>query len=450
MQEIYITEPVGETKIAGLNAEKELVHITIERKGSESRVGQISMARVIEVNKSLSIAYVNMGNCDALLSNVGKLGEGDKIPLQIIRDGFGDKMPATHTRLFVENRYFGLSTTGKGITYSRGVGQGKARAELESKIVEICGDANGLTVKIPATHLDFNTLQSAYEDVMDKMQSVQEAIKSASAGDVIVPAPTVIEKTFYGAHAGAGIATDSIMVFQNLKAIAKTTPDIKVAHMNSDNIWAEAGIDDAFDICLKRKVELNGGGSIVIDSTEALTAIDVNGGGLDSMNKGDDAVFRLNKRACKEIAKQIAVRNISGLIVVDFVTLKNRGMQKQLPKVLASELRFYDPNGTWDVMDITKSGLVEVTRKRTRPALSEILFTPLRDRVLNAQTTGLDLLQRLLNLSGAGIPNVYATQSVLDCLKNGSLKELREQVEATIGKQIEYEESALIGVEFKR
>ena len=175
MQEIYITNPVGQTRIAGLNADKELVHITIERDGEESRVGQISMGRVIEVNKSQSIAYVNMGNCDALLNNVGKLKEGDKVPLQIIRDGFGDKMPAVHTRLFVENRYFGLSTTGKGITYNRGIGQGKNRAELENKIVEITGgDVNGLIVKVPSVNLDFNALVGAYEDVLEKMQMVQD------------------------------------------------------------------------------------------------------------------------------------------------------------------------------------------------------------------------------------------------------------------------------------
>ena len=450
MQELYITDLIGEIKIAGLNADKELVHVIIDRKGMESKVGQISMARVMEVNKSLSVAYVKMGNCDALLSNVGKLQEGDKIPLQIIRDGFGDKMPATHTRLFVENRYFGLSTTGKGLTYSRGIGQGKARSQLESKIIEICPDANGLTIKIPATQLDFNALQQAYYDVVDQMADVQKAILTAEAGDIIVPAPTAIEKTFFEAHAGAGIATDSLVIFQLLKACSKKSPDVKIKHMGGNDIWEEAGISDAFENCLLRRVELTGGGSIVIDDAEALTAIDVNGGGLDSMNKGDDAIFRLNKRAAKAMARQIAVRNISGLIVIDFVRLKNRGMQKQLPKILAADLRAYDPNGTWDVMDITKSGLVEVTRKRTRPSLNEIMFTPLQDRQLNVQTASLELLQKLLGLTGAGVPSVYGSKAVLDCLKKGSLKALREQVETTLAKEIEYEESSMTGVEFKR
>ena len=159
-------------------------------------------------------------------------------------------------------------------------------------------------------------------------------------------------------------------------------------------------------------------------------------------------MFKLNKKAVKEIAKQIILRNLSGLIVVDFVRLKNRGMAKQLPKILKYELQRIDSN-VFDVMDITKAGLVEITRKRTSPSISEIyLNKPIPQK--NLTIICLELLQKLIYLNGVGNPTVYAPINIVNEMKKDNMIHLIDDVENRIKKKIDFIIDNNIGVALKK
>ncbi len=427
--EYYIQHRLGETAVAVLNPQREMVAYTIERHHNPSLVGGIYVARVHEVNPSQSIGIVDLGGQKAILNDTTSLTEGCLILVQVLRDGFQHKLPAVHRRISIENVYFVKNSTGKNITFDRTIGQGKARAELKNCICQIIGDDTGVFIKKQCLYADIKTLQLAYADIKTALQGILRM--NTHKIQQIRPAPNLIQRTVQNAQAGSVVVVDDLETLHLIKQAQN--PKIDICHYKQGDAFEQAGIYDMVESLLQRKVPLEKGGSVVFENTEALTAIDVNMGNVANMNKGDDALFRFNKTACRIIAQHIVLRHISGLIVIDFVRMKNRGMMKQVPKVLQSCMRTFDPAGIWDVMDITKSGLVEMTRKRTRPSIADTMLVPPTDRHKNPETVALELVQQLLRTVSVGTPTIFAPYVVIDTLQKSSLiKKCENRIKKTI------------------
>ncbi len=414
--EYYIQHRLGETAVAVLNGQGDMVAYTVERHHNPSFIGGIYIARVCEMNPAQSLAIVDLGGKKAILNGGKNLTEGSFVLVQVVRDGFQQKLPAVHMRISIENAYFIVNSTGKDVSFDRTIGQGKARSELHRRISPIIGEDTGVFVKKNSVYADVQTLQSAYKAVRAELQDIVNT--KTNKVQQICPAPSLIHRTLQSASAGAVVIADDLQTLHLIKQAqqqVKTQTDIQ--HYKQGDAFDAGGIYDIVESLLHRKVPLVHGGSVVFDSTEALTSIDVNTGNATDMNKGDEALFRFNKTACRTIAQHIVLRGISGLIVIDFVRMKNRGMMKQMPKILQSQMRTFDPIGVWDVMDITKSGLLEMTRKRTRPSLADTLLVPVADRHKNPETVGLELLQQLLRTVSVGTPTIFAPKAVVDTLK---------------------------------
>ncbi|MGB1361193.1 MAG: ribonuclease E/G [Alphaproteobacteria bacterium] len=444
--EYYIENKIGQTSIASIK-DGDMNSFTVEQFHNKTNVGAVYVARVKEVNKAQSMAILSLGNFDAVLNNFNKLTEGQTLLVQVIRDGFMDKMPAVHTRIVLENRFFKISNNGKGFGFDKQAGNGKVKSILEGLGAKVVGSNDGVVIKTTAVDIEESTLKKSYDE-LKKSHTEILATKLGKVG-LVKDAMGLIENTVINSLVGSAFVTDCLETLQTLKTLKKSNSDIVVKEFKKGNLFNEAGISEVVDELLERKVSLDGGGDIVIDETEALIAIDVNASDLKTMKKGDDAIFKLNKRAAVAIAKQIVLRNLSGLIVIDFVRLKNRGMAKQLPKILKAELQKIDINGTFDVMDLTKTGLVEMTRKRTSPSISEILQTPIKPRGKNNITVGLELLQKVITLNGAGTPTVYAGTNVIYTLQNGDLSDMTKEIEKRINKEIKFIVDTKIGVELK-
>ena len=409
-------------------------------------VGGIYIGRIVEINKVQSIAIVDIGETNAVLNNFNKLTQGQNVLVQVIRDGFNDKLPALHTRISIENRFFKISNQAKGFGFDNRAGNGKIKSELEKIASSVIGDDNGVVVKTNCVNVNLKNLEKSYSDLRDEHDRILNH-KTDKVGIVKKPL-TLLEKCINESVYASVFVTDCLETLSLLKSYKNEASDITIKHFKDGNLYEQSGINDVIEKLLQRRVDLQGGGNIVIDETEAITAIDVNGSDFKNLNKGDDALFKLNKKAVKEIAKQIILRNLSGLIVVDFVRLKNRGMAKQLPKILKYELQRIDSN-VFDVMDITKAGLVEITRKRTSPSISEIyLNKPIPQK--NLTIICLELLQKLIYLNGVGNPTVYAPINIVNEMKKDNMIHLIDDVENRIKKKIDFIIDNNIGVALKK
>lgn len=443
--EYYIENKIGQVKVAQIDND-EMLSFKTEVFSQKSLVGGIYVGRIVEINKVQSIAIVDIGETNAVLNNFNKLTQGQNVLVQVIRDGFNDKLPALHTRISIENRFFKISNQAKGFGFDNRAGNGKIKSELEKIASSVIGDDNGVVVKTNCVNVNLKNLEKSYSDLRNEHDRILNH-KTDKVGIVKKPL-TLLEKCINESVYASVFVTDCLETLSLLKSYKNEASDITIKHFKDGDLYEQSGINDVIEKLLQRRVDLQGGGNIVIDETEAITAIDVNGSDFKNLNKGDDALFKLNKKAAKEIAKQIILRNLSGLIVVDFVRLKNRGMAKQLPKILKSELQRIDSN-VFDVMDITKAGLVEITRKRTSPSISDIyLNKPIPQK--NLTIICLELLQKLIYLNGVGNPTVYAPINIVNEMKKDNMIHLIDDVENRIKKKIDFIIDNNIGVALKK
>jgi ribonuclease G len=205
-------------------------------------------------------------------------------------------------------------------------------------------------------------------------------------------------------------------------------------------------IDAEIERALSRRVALKSGGTLVIDQTEALTTIDVNTGGFVGGRSLDDTIFKTNLEAAQAIARQLRLRNLGGIIVIDFIDMASGEQQnavlEELRRALARDRTRVTLNG------FTALGLVEMTRKRTRESLAHVLCEPCptcdgRGEVKTAPTVCYEILREILRESRAYPAKqfrVLASQAVVDLFQeeeSGSLAMLSEFIGKPISTQVE-------------
>jgi ribonuclease G len=216
---------------------------------------------------------------------------------------------------------------------------------------------------------------------------------------------------------------------------------VKVFLEERNNLFVENNIDAELEKALKRKVWLKCGGYIVIDQAEALTAVDVNTGKYVGSTNLEDTVLKTNLEAAVEIARQLRLRNIGGIIIVDFIDMSREEHRQQVLEVLEEEIR-KDKTKT-NILGITQLGLVEMTRKKVRPSLAEVLqktcpYCEGRGKVLSEETVGINIRQQIYQMArqtAADTILVEANPLVAARLIGSGGSNLRE-LEARIGKNL--------------
>jgi ribonuclease G len=206
-------------------------------------------------------------------------------------------------------------------------------------------------------------------------------------------------------------------------------------------------IDDEIERALARRVDLKSGGYLIIDQTEAMTTIDVNTGGFVGTRNFDDTVFKTNLEAAHAIARQLRLRNLGGIIVVDFIDMVNAGHREA---VLAEFKRALARDRTRvTVSGFTQLGLVEMTRKRTRESLAHILCEPCpvcggRGEIKTARTVCYEILREILRearqFGDAREFRILASQTVIDLFleeESQSLAMLSDFIGKPISMQVE-------------
>lgn len=376
-----------------------------------SRLGAVYIAKVKNVAKNLNACFVEIddareicflskkdGAYPFLLNRAwdGRILEGDEFPVQVARDAQKSKQPSVTTLLSLSNEYFALSVGDAHTGFSA-----KLDAAQKKKIRELLKRGGyltpppidllkggqipvGLVVRTRAAEFlqDENAaaaLARALEALYERWEALFQTARYRTCFSCLLAPPEPFEDALsYLAYPEEyeEILTDDEELYGRLKT-AKNLPPDKVLRLYGRAEQEELplaklyGLESKMRTALERRVWLKSGGYLVIDQTEALTVIDVNSGKYEASKSSEETCVRINREAAREIALQLRLRNLSGIIIVDFINMRSREAQAALLKEL-SVLAAADRQRT-EVVDMTPLGLVEITRKKARKPLSEQL-----------------------------------------------------------------------------
>lgn len=358
------------------------------------QVGDIVIGRVANVVPNIQAAFVELGGGNlcflplqgiqgALMTNRtfdGRILAGDELVVQLTREAVKTKDPVADTRLSFTGKYAVVTVPGMKISYS-GKLDVKERQRLgavleKSRMIEKLAGF-GLIVRTNAAGLQEKSLLiHEIEGLLQKAQELVEKADSRTCYSVLRKAPPAYlaglrdryQETF------DKIITDDRELYEEIRQyLSEHQPEdlAKLSFYEDSRISLNSlyGLESKLTQALSRQVWLSCGGYLVIEPTEALTVIDVNSGKFNGRKDSEETFYYINREACEEIAVQLTLRNLSGMILVDFINMKEEENRREILRYLTVLLK-KDPIQT-TVVDMTPLGLVEITRKKINKTLAE-------------------------------------------------------------------------------
>lgn len=394
-KEIVIATYDGETRVAVLESGT-LQEIFVEHADRRSIVGDIYKGRVQNVLPGMEAAFVDIGHNRNALLYVGDIflegkrqGEkrdisrllkpGQQVVVQVTKDPMGGKGARLTTYLSIAGRYLVLLPQARTVGISHRLSE-EERERLRRLVEELRPRDAGIIVRTAARDADTAELRKSLTYLGKVWHQVRRASEKKRAPAVLYQEPEleikvirdVMDRTF------ERVLVDNSRVYRRVRHYLKT-----VAPALADRVFrytGEAPLFEALDVnrqikeALRREVDLPSGGYIVIDSTEALTAIDVNTGKYVGDKSLEETVLRTNIEAASEVVRQLRLRDIGGIIIIDFIDMNEARNRRAVLRALNQELE-KDRTKTY-VVELTKLGLVEMTRKNVSEGLLEAFGEP--------------------------------------------------------------------------
>lgn len=399
MNQIIIDVGLQENRVAVIEND-ELVELYIEKDDNKRTLGNIYKGRVVNVLPGMQAAFVDIGlekNAflyvkDAipkeLLSNKNinlkdisirdVVKSGQDIIVQVIKEPFGNKGARVTTHITIPGRHVVLMPYTDYIGVSRRISDESERERLR-EIIESVKPANmGVILRTASEGLELEDFKDDIKFLLKVLNKIDSEKKLGFAPRIIYRDYDLIHRTvrdLFTNNVQKLIVNDREKYKSIVELVELMSPQLKnrVEYFDSSHdIFGYFGVEQAIKKALDRQVWLKSGGYIVIDETEALTSIDVNTGKYVGSINLEDTVLKTNIEAAKEIAKQLRLRNIGGIIIIDFIDMNNDEHEKEVLKVLENELK--KDRTKSNVLGMTQLGLVEMTRKKVRSRLTTNLL----------------------------------------------------------------------------
>ncbi|HHW30250.1 MAG TPA: Rne/Rng family ribonuclease [Clostridiaceae bacterium] len=400
--EILVDVGIDETRVA-LIENRELVEFYIERTSSERLVGNIYRGKVSSILPGMQAAFIDIGYEKNAFLYVGDasartnyaeeeeelfeeggefhiediLVPGQEITVQVIKEPIGNKGPRVTTYITLPGRYLVLLPNANYIGISRRIENEEERNKLKKIAEEIKPDGMGLIVRTVSEGM-------VAEDFKQDLNFLCKLWESIKQRERVSSAPRCLHRDFNLVYrAVRDLFTKDITRFiindrqeykKVLEYVEMISPGLKyrVEYFNNGyNLFDFYQVESKIMKALSRKVWLKCGGYLVIDRTEALTVIDVNTGKYTGKNSLEDTVLKTNLEAAKEIAKQLRLRDIGGIIIIDFIDMHEESHQQMVLDELKQSLKKDRTKTT--VVGMTGLGLIEMTRKKVRQELQTML-----------------------------------------------------------------------------
>lgn len=414
---IVVNSTPEETRMA-IFEEKELIEVSVERTKSGHHVGNIYKGRTKNILPGMQAAFIDIGKEKNAFLYIGDmpadndadkaidhtLTVGKEVMIQIVKDALGTKGPRATTNLTLPGRYVVFMPTVDYIAISRRIASEEERVRLKNLVEKVRPAGMGIIVRTMAEgkseedlHKDIEYLYNLWNALSARAKRTVAPILLYRDVDLIIR----IVRDYLSSDVEEFILDNREAYGRVCDLLKYTSPELvsKVRlYEASEDIFAHYGLDDELDKVGQRCVWLKCGGNIVIDKTEALTVIDVNTGKFVGSTKLEDTVFQANLEAAAEIARQLRLRDIGGIIVVDFIDMDKEEHKKAV--VAALEANFKRDRTKTNVLGFTALGLVEITRKKARQNLEGMLYSECpccagRGRVQSSETVVINIWRKM-------------------------------------------------------
>ena len=469
-ENILINVTPQETRVAVMS-EGVVQEIHLEREAQRGLVGNIYLGQVRRVLPGMQSAFIEIGLERAAFLRIADvieqrqapgsthrieqlLFEGQSVLVQVIKDPIGTKGARLSTQISIAGRYLVHLPQEDHIGISQRIADEEEREHLRQQLEALLPpdtphgyilrtSAEGASDQELAADIDY--LRRLWEDIRAKAQTLPA--QSLLYQDLSLPMRVL--RDFVNEETDR-IIVDSRDTFQKMSDFAHsyvTRAVAQVQHYTGDRPLFELyGVEAEIERALSRRVNLKFGGYLIIDQTEALTTVDVNTGGFVGNRSFDETIFKTNLEATQVIARQLRLRNLGGIIIVDFIDMDleehQQAVLSELQKALAKDRTKNTVSG------FTSLGLVEITRKRTRESLAHVLCEPCpvcqgRGEIKTAQTVCFEILREILREArqyNAKEYRILAAQSVIDMFldeESQSLAQLADFIGKPISLQVE-------------
>ena len=359
------------------------VHISVSEDNDDNPVGNIYIGRMANIAPSMKAAFVD---CPGKMTGYLKIRDnmpvnlhpGNRILVQVSNESIKGKNPSLSAQISLTGKYSILRTNDSGISFSSKFSDAEKRKRLLSIYNSISFDDSGFIIRT-------NSLYAPEERIIDEIKRLHnkwDSIRQLSGEKVgiseIYRSPSAYLQDIRDTYEDlfTDIITDDKDIYSAINDfLEEYQPEdltkLKYYSGNGLPLMSAYNIKKQLHKALDARVWLNSGAYILIEPTQALTAIDVNTGKYISNKDPEKEFLKINQEAAAEIARQIRLRNLSGIIIIDFINMKSIENKKLLLEYLKSQLKF-DPVKT-NIIEMTKLDLVEITRAKIRKPIYEIL-----------------------------------------------------------------------------
>lgn len=451
----------------------------VERTARRGLVGNIYKGRVVRVLPGMQAAFVEIGLSRTAFIHANDIvwprpeGERDRTPLisellhegqsiivQVMKDMMGSKGARLTTDLSIPSRYLVYMPKGEHIGVSQRIEDEVERERLKGLIRQIKAESpdtesGGFIVRTVAEGVSEHELRRDMQFLVKLWRWVQERCVTAATPSLIYEELPLFLRTLRDLVTTEveKILIDSRETFGKVQEfVHEFMPQMqeRLEHYPGERpLFDLYNVEDDLQKALQRKVMLKSGGYLIIDQTEAMTTVDVNTGSFVGSRNLEDTVFKTNLEATHVLARQLRLRNLGGIIIIDFIDMEESEHKQQVLRSL--ERMLVRDHAKTKITQVSELGLVEMTRKRTRESLEHLLCETCpacqgRGTVKTAETVCYEIFREILREARAYDAalgyRVVANQKIIDKLL-GEESAAVADLEAFIGKPIKFSVEAL-------
>jgi ribonuclease G len=419
----------------------------VERRGSRSIVGNVYKGRVDNVLPGLEAAFVDIGldkngflhADDIVMPGVeiarrgrgggkGKrigdlLKPGQEIVVQVVKDPLKTKGPRLSMQLSIAGRYLVYVPQGEGVGVSRRLDD-KERDRLRRQVGKVDLGEGGAIVRTAAQGATTEDFEREIKYLHKLYDVLQQRVKEARAPAMVFQEADLsvrVVRDIFSKQFERAVVDDEKQHHRLVSFFTRTAPELVdrvELYKEEEPLFERYGVEEAFDSVLHRRVDLKSGGYLMIDYAEALTVIDVNSGSFTGRGRDarlEDTITQTNLEAADEVVQQLRLRDIGGIIVIDFIDMSRARNRDAVLKTLRKALD-EDRTKTY-VVEISPLGLVEMTRQNVTEGVREIMTRtcPTCDGegvILSEETVAIQVERKLRDLvAESPVPEAYLIQA---------------------------------------
>ena len=479
--ELLVNVTPSETRVA-LVENGLLQEVHVERQAKRGIVGNIYKGKISRVLPGMQAAFVDIGmdkaaflhasdivphtECVAVkekeqfqAGNIAELvRQGQDIMVQVVKDPLGTKGARLTTDITLPSRYLVFMPGSAHVGVSQRIESEAERERLKRTVAGYVDDLGGYIIRTAAEGVGEQELEQDAAFLKRLWRKILECKHKYPPCKILYEDPSLafrVVRDFVGAELDK-IRVDSRQSFDQLKRFTEEyVPELagKLEYYPGESpIFDLYDVENEIQRALERKVELKSGGYLIIDQTEAMTTVDINTGAFVGHRNLEETIFNTNVEATAAIARHLRLRNLGGIIIIDFIDMQSEDHRRRvlhsLEQALAKDRAKTNVNG------FSQLGLVEMTRKRTRESLEHVLCSECpeckgRGRVKTVESVCFEILREIIRVNRAYDADqftVYAAPAVIDYLRGEESHSLAE-LEVFIGKQVRVVSEPLCGQE---